>query len=211
MNAAPDRLSRVFADIDAVNAEDPVRETDAHTGEAQPRGLLYGRRMSERLAHYAPGAGECLRIAARAQHIRRWAVPRSDYPEGRQGYHRWRRRLAAYHAEVAGGIMAEHGYDEGEIARVGALLRKEGLARDPEVQCLEDVICLVFLEHYLEDFVARHRERHGETKLLHILRRTWAKMTPDGHAAAAALDLPMSVRPLLERALAEAPGSDFED
>lgn len=207
MSAAPDRLSRVLTDIDAVNAEDPVREADARTGEPQPRGLLYGRRMSERLQRYAPDAGECLRIAARAQHIRRWAVPRGDYPEGRQGYHRWRRRLAAYHAEIAGGIMARHGYDDAEIARAGVLLRKKGLARDPEVQCLEDVVCLVFLEHYLEGFVARHLERHGEAKLLCILRRTWAKMTPDGHAAAAALDLPMSVRPLLERALAEAPGT----
>lgn len=195
------RLEALLAAIDRENAQDPVTEPDGHGGEA-PRALLYGRRMSETLQGFRPQAGELLRAAVRAQHIRRWDIPRSDYPEGRQGYHRWRRDLAAYHARLTGELMASLGYAEPEIERVSTLLRKEGLKSDPEVQTLEDVACLVFLRHYLADFTQGAAAHFDAAKHLHILRRTWAKMSDDGRAAALALELPAPVRALLEQAIA---------
>ena len=44
------------------------------------------------------------------------------------------------------------------MARVGSLLRKERLKAEPDVQLLEDVICLVFIEHYLAGFAPRQGE-----------------------------------------------------
>lgn len=202
MNQSPTpRLEALLAAIDRENAQDPVTEPDGHGGEA-PRALLYGRRMSETLEGFRPDAGELLRAAVRAQHIRRWDIPRSDYPEGRQGYHRWRQDLAAFHARLTGELMGGLGYTGPEIERVGTLLRKEGLKSDPEVQTLEDVACLVFLRHYLADFAEGTAAHYDQAKHLHILRRTWAKMSDQGRAAALRLDLPSPVRALVEQAIA---------
>ena len=181
--------------FDAANAEDP--RTDDVDGEAHPRELLYAMRMSERLEAFAPGASEALRLAARAQHIRRWDIPRSEYPMDRSGYRRWRTALGAYHADVAAEIMADVGYAESEVERVRDLLQKKRLKKDPEVQALEDVICLVFLEHYLEAF-AREQE---EEKMIKIIRKTWAKMSERGQAAALSLPLTPSVQGLIMKAL----------
>src|SRR5689334_6093651 len=120
--------------IDAANAEDP-----------HGRGLLYSQRMSEWLERNEPGASEALRLAARAQHLRRWTIPRSDFPMDRIGYLKWRTTLYRFHADEAAAILRDVGYDEQTIARVGSLIRKERLKQDAEAQALEDVICLVFL------------------------------------------------------------------
>jgi hypothetical protein len=89
------------------------------------------------------------------------------------------------------------GYDDATIQRVQTLLRKERLKRDPEVQCLEDVICLVFLEHYLAAFATQH----DEVKVLDILRKTWTKMSPRGHEVALTLPMSPEARRLVEQAL----------
>jgi hypothetical protein len=117
----------------------------------------------------------------------------------RTGYLRWRTTLYRFHADTAGQILRDVGYDAATIERVQTLLRKERLKRDPDVQCLEDVICLVFLESYLRDFALQQ----DRDKLINILRRTWKKMSLRGHAAALALDLAPEVRELVEAALAE--------
>lgn len=192
----PDRYAAAIAAIDAANAEDPNREV--WEGEEHPKELLYSQRMSGWLERFAPDASEALRLAVRAQHIRRWTIPRSDYPEGRAGYKRWRSDLARFHAATAGEILADVGYDDATIRRVQGLIRKEQLKRDPEAQCLEDVVCLVFLENYFADFA----QKHDEEKLIDILRKTWKKMSPDGHAAALGLALPAGAKELVEKALA---------
>ncbi len=110
------------------------------------------------LDQFDPDAPELLRLAARAQHIRRWTVPRTDYPMDRAGYHRWRNDLKRKHAEWAGEILKSCGYSDAEIARAGALIRKENLRGDAEAQTLEDVACLVFLEHYAADFATKHED-----------------------------------------------------
>ena len=192
----PDQFGRAIARFDAANREDPHRVVI--DGMEQPTELLYARRMTARLDRFAPGASEPVRLAARSQHIRRWTIPRTDYPEGRDGYRRWRTDLAGFHASTAAAILREVGYDDATVARVESLLRKERLKTDPDVQLLEDVVCLVFLEHYLADFAPKH----DEEKLLRVLRQTWPKMSDDGRRAALALDLESGLRALVERAVA---------
>ncbi len=197
MVADPARFEAAIARFDAANAEDP--NTEMFAGETYPKELLYAQRMTAWLHKLMPDASEGLRLAVRCQHIRRWVIPRRDYPMTRTGYLRWRTTLYKFHAQTAGEILHEVGYDEETIQRVQSLLRKERLKRDPEVQGLEDVICLVFLESYLADFATQH----DEDKLLDILRKTWKKMSPHGHEAALALDMAPDVHVIVEKALAE--------
>jgi hypothetical protein len=146
----------------------------------------------------APHASEHLRIAARGQHVERWTSPRRSYPEGRVGYLRWRKDLQTFHARRIGELMAGAGYDADAIDRVGALVRKERLKSDAEAQMLEDVACVVFLEHYLDDFL----HKTAPDKLAGILAKTWNKMSPSGRDAARKLALPPPVSVLLEQSLA---------
>ena len=191
-----DRFTRAIALIDAANGEDP-RLVDVGNARV-PEELLYSQRMTAWLDRLYPNADEALRLAARAQHIRRWTIPRSDYPMDRAGYHKWRSTLYGFHADTAAAILREAGYDEELIARVSSLLRKQRLKADPLSQALEDVACLVFLNFEFAEFAARHEPE----KVVGILRRTWAKMSPTGHAAALKLSLPSEAAELIKRALA---------
>lgn len=190
------QLQQTFAAFDAANSQDPNH--DLIDGMPQARELVYAQRMSTCLNRFAPDASIALQLAARCQHICRWKIPRADYPMDRQGYKRWRSDLAVFHGEIAAEILREQGYDDALISRVKDLLLKRGLKRDEEVQTLEDVICLVFLEFYLEDFA----NKHDEEKLIDIIRKTWNKMSPAGHAAALALPLPATMLALVGKALA---------
>ncbi|MCU0828801.1 MAG: DUF4202 domain-containing protein [Tabrizicola sp.] len=167
-----DRLTRALALIDAANRADPTREED------QPAALLYGLRMSAELARLFPDASDILQIAARGQHVERWLLPRKDYPDGKEGYLAWRREQARRHAERVGGIMAEAGYGPEDCARVGVLLRKEGIKRDAEVQALEDVICFTFLRWYFEPFAASR----PPAEVADIVTKTARKMSVEGRA-----------------------------
>jgi hypothetical protein len=194
------RFAHVIAAIDNANARDPhIAQVDGRTVPAE---LLYGQRMSDALARMAPDASELLRIAVRGQHIERWTSRRTGYPPGRAGYLRWRNDLKDFHARRLGEIMAAAGYEPHDAARVGAIVRKERLRSDPEVQTLEDVVCVVFLEHYLADFMGKT----DEAKLARILAQTWNKMSAQGHAHAGKLDLPPIVLALLKRGLEQTGG-----
>ena len=189
------RFAAVIADIDAANACDPNHvEID---GRPEPAELVYGRRMSETLARMAPDASEHLRIAARGQHIERWTSPRTGYPQGRQGYLSWRKHLREFHARRVGEIMAAAGYHADDIARVGSLIRKERLKSEAAAQLLEDVVCVVFLEHYLAGFIGKTNEE----KLTNILAKTWNKMSQLGHEHALKLSLSPAGAALLARAI----------
>lgn len=191
----PDRFRRAIERFDAINAEDP--NVEIVDGCEHPKELLYAQRMTAWLERLFPDASEALWLAARSQHIKRWQIARTVYPMDRQGYHRWRTELGRFHADTAAEVLREARYDSQTIARVQSLLRKERLKADPETQALEDVICLVFLEYYFAPF----SELHDEQKLIGILRRTWAKMSPKGQQAALALSLPPEKRRLVEKAL----------
>ena len=192
-----DRFAAAVAAIDAANAADP-NAVAGDDGQPIASELLYGRRMSRWLDQLYPDAAEPLKLAARAQHVRRWEVPRDRYPLDRAGYHRWRTGLYTYHADTAAGLLRSVGYDEATVERVRFLIRKEKLKADPDTQALEDTICLVFLENYFAAFSAKHEPE----KVVAILRRTWAKMSPVGHAAALKLPMPPGAAGLVARALA---------
>lgn len=173
-----ERLRDIFTRIDAENADDPKRIEVA--GEMRPYALVYGERMSERLAKLAPAASDLLKIAARAQHIRRFDMPRDGHPMDKPGYHAWRNALKVHHAEVVGRLMAEAGWSPDDVARVGQLVRKEGIKRDPEAQTVEDCASLVFLEHEYAEF----GEKYTDEKVVDIVAKTWRKMSEAGHAQA---------------------------
>ena len=182
---------------DIANSADPRVEND--NGDAVPQELLYSQRMTAWLNRLEPEAGEALKLAVRAQHLRRWEIRRDTYPAGRAGYHAWRRELSLFHAEKAGELLAEAGYDDAMIARVQALIRKENLRSDPETQTLEDVACLVFLDHYFEHFLPQH----DAAKVIEIVRKTWRKMSARGQAAALELKLAPEALELVKQALGE--------
>ena len=172
--------------------------------DADPHGQA--RHYHETLARWVdrlePGAPLPVRLAALGQHLERWTVPRSDYPEGRTGYRTWRSGLARMHAEKSGDIVRGAGYDDATAHRVGELLTKKRLKSDAEVALLEDAVCLTFLELGLAEFA----EGRDPDQVVSILQKTWDKMTSRGHAAAQALapSLPESAQRLLARALGSA-------
>lgn len=183
--------------FDEANAADPnIVEAG---GKQWPKELLYSRQMAEWMDRFAPDASEALRLAARCQHIRRWEIPRDDYPRDRVGYLKWRTELKNMHAAIAGEILGGVGYDGETIARVQSLLKKERLKHDPEAQTLEDVVCLVFLENWFADFA----KQHEPDKIVDIVAKTWKKMSPAGHEAALAMahKLPGDALELVQRAL----------
>lgn len=198
MIANPDRFNKAIALFDAANAQDPNQD------EGQPKELLYARRMTEMIGRFAPDAGEVARLAVRAQHIQRWTVPRSNYPMTKPGYFAWRTGLYRFHAETAGQLMQQAGYDAATIARVQAAVGKQEIKTNPDTQLLEDVSSLVFIEHYMLGFAGQHAE-YSEEKWLNIIRKTWKKMSDRAHvfATTGGIKLPEPLVPLILKAVSE--------
>lgn len=196
MIADPDRFAAAIGRFDAANAQDPNRE------QGQPAELVYARRMTDMLERFAPDAPEPVRLAVRAQHIERWQTPRSSYPAGRAGYLAWRAGLYEIHARRAAQILAEVGYGEPVIHRVADAIAKRNLKSNADAQAVEDVAALVFLEHYLADFAARHADYDAD-KWTGILRKTWRKMSPAARdfALGGKLRLPEALAPLVLKAV----------
>ncbi|HMJ68367.1 MAG TPA: DUF4202 domain-containing protein [Cyclobacteriaceae bacterium] len=165
---------------------------------ADPKGseVLYAQRMSDRLNKFQPGAPEHIQLAIRCQHIGRWQIPRNTYPEGKKGYIAWRNKLKDHHAEIAGRIMTECGYDHEMIGQVQDLLEKKDLRNNPDTKLLEDVVCLVFVEFYLDDFAGKH----DDAKVIDILAKTFRKMTPAAVNAASEIPLSSKAKDLFDRA-----------
>ena len=190
------RFDRAIALFDAANAQDPNQD------EGQPKELLYARRMTGMIARYAPDASEVAQLAVRAQHIKRWTVPRSGYPMNREGYYAWRTGLYKFHADTAGELMQQAGYDEAMIEQVKAAVGKRGIKVNPDTQMLEDVTDLVFIEHYMLGFAGQHAD-YSEEKWLEIVRKTWKKMSDRAHAFATGggIKLPEPLVPLILKAI----------
>lgn len=167
-----EKLQRAFEAFDSYNARDPHNELSE--GAPVPKELLYGRRMTKKLNQYSPSAPEYLQLAARCQHIGRWEIPRSSYPMDRKGYLQWRSAEKLHHVKIAEPILKEIGYDQEMIEKVKFLLLKKELTTNADTQLLEDVVCLVFIEHYLEEFASQH----DDEKVIEILRKTIKKISP---------------------------------
>ncbi len=195
------RFDRAIALFDAANAEDPGKENGVD-GKDVPRELLYSQRMTDMIDRFAPNASEIARLAVRAQHIQRWKTPRDSYPMDRTGYLQWRTGLYKFHAETAGRLMKEAGYDDETIEQVKTAVGKKGLKVNPDTQMLEDIADLVFIEHYMLKF-AGQKPDYSEEKWLEIIRKTWKKMSPAAQefALAGRIKLPEPLVPLIVKAV----------
>lgn len=177
------RFERAIELIDEANSADPT--TLMVDGQPRPKELAHAEIVTEWVRRLRPDADEALLLAARAHHIRRWKVPRSSYPEGRKAYLRWRAGLQKFHAGEAEAILRECGYDAGIIERVRQLIQKHRLGRDPDVQALEDALCLAFLETQLTALI----EQLPEETMVNVLRKTWKKMSEEARECALALNM----------------------
>ncbi|MCV6601882.1 MAG: DUF4202 domain-containing protein [Cohaesibacter sp.] len=193
-------LEAVFDAIDEANAADPrSAPVGGEDMAAIPLELIYGLRMSDMCAAFAPDADELIQIAARGQHIERWVIPRDDYPRDRPGYHRWRNALKKHHAKRVSEIMAAHGYDDEACETVSNILLKKNLKRDSRTQAVEDLACLVFLKYYAEDFA----KGHTSEKVINIIAKTLPKMSAESHDFVGTLDLADSLIAAIEAAKAK--------
>ncbi|KAI9720324.1 MAG: hypothetical protein M1828_005708 [Chrysothrix sp. TS-e1954] len=193
--ASGTRYARALALLDAAHSEDPNKVTV--NGRDLPYELHYAQKMTSYLEQRMPQASELLSLSIRAQHFRRWEVPRSSYPMTRPGYYSWRTFLKKRQAEQASSICKDCGFSAEEAERIAALIRKEDLKEDTETQALEDVACLVFLDDQFEEF----EKSHDEEKIIGILRKTWGKMSPEGQAMALAMKMDGRPKELMEKAL----------
>jgi hypothetical protein len=195
-----DQFAAAIAAIDAANVADPF--TVVVDGVARPKEQAHAEMMTAWVHRLDPEAGEAQLIAARAHHLRRWVVPRSDYPEGRAGYLKWRADAKKRHAEEVAEIMRGCGYPDDTIERVQQIVRKEHLRSDPQVQTHEDALCLVFLQTQLGDVAAQL----GDEKGFDVLRKTIEKMSNRGRDEARALPLSDDERALVIAVLKEVVG-----
>jgi len=179
----PDRFAGASAAIDAANDDDPVRIVV--DGVERPKELVHADVVLRWVVELDPEADEYQRLAARAHHLRRWVVPRTDYPDGRGGYLRWRTDHKKRQADEVAQILAAHGYTSDEIDRVAGIVAKRALGSDPAVQTHEDALCLAFLELQL-DAVA---SQLGDVRTVEVLRKTIAKMSPRGLDAVGSIAL----------------------
>jgi len=189
------QLKNAYKAFDKANAKDP--NTELINGEQTPKELIYGQRMTQILDVFAPNANIALKLAARCQHICRWEIPRSDYEMNRVGYLTWRADLKKFHAKKASEILEGLNFSIEIIERVSFLLQKKKLKKDDDTQTLEDVICLVFLQHYYEPFF----QKHNDEKIIDIVQKTWKKMSKTGHEAALKLSYSEKGLSLIQKAL----------
>jgi hypothetical protein len=184
-----------FAAIDAANVGDPA--TIVVRGEHRPKEQAHAEMAVEWIRRLVGEPSAALLLAARAHHVRRWEIARSSEPDGKAGYLRWKRNLQQHHAEVAGRVLAEVGVEPTTIERVQALVRKEHLRTDPEVQALEDALCLVFVETQFGELATKLGEEH----MVDVVAKSLRKMTPAGRTAALGLPLDDEALRIVGRAL----------
>jgi Domain of unknown function (DUF4202) len=186
-----DRFARGVAAIDAANAADPT--VIVIDGQERPKELAHAELVTEWVRRLDPAPSEPLLLAARAHHLRRWTIPRASYPTGRAGYLTWRRTLHEQHAREVAEILEQVGYDDATVARVQDVVRKRGLGKDPDVQTLEDALCLVFVQTQLRDLA----QRLDPDTLPGVIEKTKKKMSDRAIELALGLDLTPDERALL--------------
>jgi len=199
------QLQDVLAAIDEINAKDT--NITVFENKDYPKELIYGQRMTACLAKHWPQANELLQIAVRAQHIKRWHLKRSEFALGKAGYYQWRIALGKFHAQLTASIMLEQGYSKAQAAQTASIICKENLKSktsntlNQDSQTLEDVACLVFLEHYFDDFASKYLEQDNEAKIIRIVQLTWKKMSEDAHNIALKMTLPDHLADIVNKAL----------
>jgi uncharacterized protein DUF4202 len=195
------KLTSTLSAIDDINKQDPnkvLSKSNEANQQFQAKELIYGQQMSKCLNNYWPNSDEVLQIAVRAQHIKRWHIKRTEFAQGKAGYYKWRIVLGKFHAQLTEKIMLEQNYSAELAAATASILRKENLKTNSNAQTLEDVACLVFLQHYFDDFASKHNDE----KIIRILQKTWAKMSAQAQDIALTLSLPAHLLNLVKKALA---------
>ncbi len=196
MPPGDDRYEAAVAAIDAANAGDPF--TLEYEGRLRPKEQLHAELMTGWILQLRPDAGEELLLAARAHHVKRWLVPRSEFPPGRQPYLRWRQAMHAVHAALAASILEPLGYPRSQLRRIEELIAKQSdRARDADAQALEDALSLVFFQTQLDATLPDLDEAQARR----VLGRTWRKMSAEGRAAARALPLSDAGRAAMRAAI----------
>jgi hypothetical protein len=188
-------LEAAFAAIDEANAEDP--NTIAVRGERRPKEQAHAELAVQWVRRLVVEPSDALLLAARAHHVRRWEIPRSSEPEGRAGYLRWKRRLQQHHADVVASVLSGLNADPALVERVQAIVRKERLKTDPEVQALEDALCLVFVETQFGELT----DQLGDDHMVEVVAKTLRKMSTAGRSAALELPLDDEATAIVGRAL----------
>jgi tRNAThr (cytosine32-N3)-methyltransferase len=181
--------------IDSVHSADPQRAPDGRPAE-----LVYAERMEAWAGRLVPDAPPILRLAARCQHLERWSVPRTSYPDGKLGYFAWRKSLYHRQAERARQLLLAAGVADSEAADAANWVAKSGLKTNPGTQALEDAACLVFLENEIGAFAAQHAAYPRE-KFVDIIRKTWRKMSRGAHELALGLPLAPAIAALVREAV----------
>jgi len=191
------KLTQAYALFDQYNRQSPeqIRVGD----QDYPAAYYYALALHNWILKLSPEASEALLLASRCQHIGRWEIARNSYPEGRVGYLKWRSDLGKYHAQKAAEILRSIAYDDASIQRVKDIVQKKRLKTDPEVQVMEDALCLVFLENQFLALI----EKHPEEKIIDIVRKTWAKMSEKGQDFALTISYSTQEADMLKKALLE--------
>ncbi len=175
--------------INKVLKEDPK-------GEA----LIYSQHCFEWLKKLNPNFTDTQEMGARCQHFRRWDIPREDFPMDKKGYYQWRIKLYTYQAEKAADVLSNVGYSIEFIEEVKSMIAKKDLRKNENSQLIEDVACLVFLEHYIVPFAST--KNYSEEKWVKIIQKTWAKMSDKAHKFALEINYPSPILALIKKALA---------
>ena len=191
------KLEQAFELFDNYNRQSP--DTVTSEGTQYPAEYFYALKLHEWVLKLEPEANEALLLASRCQHIGRWQSLRSSYPEGRVGYLKWRSDLSKFHAQIATEILESVGYDSETIQKVQEIVLKRRLKTDPDVQTMENALCLVFLEFQFDDLI----EKQPDRKMIEILQKTWAKMSEPGKQKALGLKYSEKANMLLATALGD--------
>jgi len=189
------RIDRAIELFDAYNQQDPRKIEWEGVNYASE--YFYALQLYNWVLKLEPAASESLLLASRAQHIGRWKSPRTSYPDGKAGYLNWRSDLKRFHADTAGALMMEAGYDAETIASVQRIILKDHIKTDHEVQVMEDALCLVFLQFQYEEFMLLH----DEAKVIRILQKSWKKMSVQGREVALTLHYSDSGKAIIQKAL----------
>jgi hypothetical protein len=191
-----ERIAVALQAIDAANALDPTIITVR--GAPQPLALVHGQLAAEWVQTLQPDGDPLLQVAARAHHLRRWELPRAQYPEGKAGYLRWKRDQRQRHAADVAELLTPLGFTPDEIAAVQRWIRRDALSTDVGSQAVEDAACLVFIETQLADVAGKLDRDH----LIDVIRKTAKKMSPAALEAVGGIPLGEAEQQLLADALA---------
>ena len=188
-------IAKAISELQKLNAEDPNELLV--DGEPHKKEVLFAERLSVWVHKLEVTPSPALQVAAFGQHVERWKSLRTDYPEGRAGYLKWRKDLSKRHAEVTCRIAAEVGLPDEVVQAIRKINLKQNLRSNPETQVMEDALCLSFLEHEYVEFSAKH----DDEKVIDIVQKTWGKMSEQGHAEALKLELSDKALAIVQKAL----------